>query len=137
MATRGSRRRSRALTAPGIDPIHTCPSENSTSVPLIRGEPSLRSVASVRCLRDAIKARTRDAKSGSAASNWSHDAMHGLGYLRHGDRPHPKDLVDAHQRQAEAHEGRQPRTHRRAFDHDWLDKVVVGCSVEDHTVAGG
>src|SRR5713101_15925 len=69
MATRGSRRRSNALTARGIDPICSCPSANSTSVPLIRGEPSWRRVAMVRCLRDAISERTRDANWGAAASN--------------------------------------------------------------------
>src|SRR5216684_3934747 len=69
MATRGSRRRSNALTARGIDPICSCPSANSTSVPLMRGEPSWRRVAMVRCLRDAISERTRDANWGAAASN--------------------------------------------------------------------
>src|SRR5438270_2031863 len=74
MATWGSRFRSSALTAPRIDPIRNCPSTNSTSVPLIRGEPSRRRVAMVRCLRETIRARTRGANSGSAASNSAHDA---------------------------------------------------------------
>ena len=47
----------------------SCPLANSTSVPLIRGEPSRRSVAMVRCLRDFINDRTRAANSGAAASN--------------------------------------------------------------------
>jgi hypothetical protein len=58
-----------AFTARGIDPIRSWPSANSTSVPLIRGEPSRRSVAIVRCLREDIDDRTRAAKSGAAASN--------------------------------------------------------------------
>src|SRR5712691_11951067 len=47
----------------------------STSMPLIRGEPSRRSVAIVRCLRVDMSSRTRDANSGSAASNSAQDAM--------------------------------------------------------------
>src|SRR5438093_7630706 len=75
IATRGSRSRSLALTARGIDPICSSSSENCTSVPLIRGDPSLRSVAIVRCLREDISLRTRLAKSGCAVSNSAHEAM--------------------------------------------------------------
>ena len=57
------------MTALDIDPISNTPSANLTSVPLIRGDPSRRSVAIVRCLRDTMSARTRDANSGSDAWN--------------------------------------------------------------------
>src|SRR3989304_5495810 len=46
-ARRGSRRRSTALRASFIEPNQTSPSLKETSMPLIRGAPSLRSVASV------------------------------------------------------------------------------------------
>src|ERR1700726_2753935 len=84
MATRESRRRSIALTAPGIDPIRNWPSTNSTSVPLIRGEPLRRSVAIVRCLRDDMSERTRAANSGSAAANSDHVAILILIYIGQG-----------------------------------------------------
>src|SRR5437879_8736531 len=79
MATRGSLRRSIAFTARGIEPMRSSPSANSTSVPLIRGEPSRRSVPMVRCLREVISVRTRRANSGSALLNSAHDAIDSRG----------------------------------------------------------
>ena len=74
IATRGSRRKSSPLTELGIEPIRSSPPSIVTSVPLIRGEPSLRMVAIVRCLRAVKRARERAAKSGSVASNSAHEA---------------------------------------------------------------
>src|SRR5206468_5487413 len=74
IATRGSRSRSSAFTARGIDPIRSSSPANCTSVPLIRGDPSRRRVAMVRCLRVDNNRRTRAANFGSAASNSAHDA---------------------------------------------------------------
>ena len=69
MAIRGSPWRSRTFTASGIEPIRSCPSANSTSLPLILGAPLRRNVAIVRCLRLDMSAFTRAANSGSADSN--------------------------------------------------------------------
>ena len=75
MAKRGSRWRSSALTARDIDPMNRSPSANSTSVPLIRGDPSRRSVAIVLCVKPSNSDRARAASSGSCASTSLHLAM--------------------------------------------------------------
>ena len=62
------------MTAPGIEPMRSAPSANSISMPLMRGEPSRRREAMVRCLRDARSARMRAANSGWADSKSDHDA---------------------------------------------------------------
>jgi hypothetical protein len=64
-----------AFSAFGIEPSHNSPSENSTSVPEIRGEPSLRSVAIVLCLCASKLFFTRSASSGAAAENSVQVAM--------------------------------------------------------------
>lgn len=48
-------------------PIHSSPPDHSTSVPLIRGDPSVRSVAKVQCLRTPKQPRTAAASPGAAA----------------------------------------------------------------------
>ena len=68
-AIRASRRRSRARRAPAIIPNARPSSAKATSVPLIRGDPSFRSVAMVWCLWAVKRSRTLRAKSGSAAAN--------------------------------------------------------------------
>jgi len=68
-ARRGSRSRSLSLREPGIIPTKSSPSANSTSMPLIRGDPSFRSVASVLCLRMSKRCCTRLARAGSAEAN--------------------------------------------------------------------
>src|SRR2546425_932008 len=72
---RPSRSRSIAFTAPGIDPMVSLPPANWTSVPLILGDPSRRRVAIVRCLRERISLRTRDANSGCCASKSAQPAI--------------------------------------------------------------
>jgi hypothetical protein len=67
-AKRGSRRRSSALTAFHMLPNHISPSTNSTSVPLIRGDPSRRRVAIVLCLKASKISRARAASAGASAS---------------------------------------------------------------------
>jgi len=68
------------LARAGIIPTQISPaaSSNSTSVPLMRGEPSCRRVASVACLRMANVRRTCWANSGSAASTVFHEAIRPL-----------------------------------------------------------
>src|SRR5512132_3866047 len=68
-ARRGSRRRSSALRDPGIMPSHSWPSAKVVSIPLIRGDPSRRRVASSLCLWASKTAVTRPASSGAATSN--------------------------------------------------------------------
>jgi hypothetical protein len=53
------------LTARDIEPIHASPSENSTSMPLIRGDPSRRSVAIVLCVKASKNDRASAASSGA------------------------------------------------------------------------
>src|SRR4051794_4430928 len=67
-AKRGSRCRSSALTACHIDPSHASPSANSTSVPLMRGEPSRRSVASVLWVKASKNVRASALSSGACPS---------------------------------------------------------------------
>ena len=68
MAKRGSRRRSSALTARHMLPKPELPVGEVISMPLIRGEPSRRSVASVLCLLASKSSRARAASSGASAS---------------------------------------------------------------------
>jgi hypothetical protein len=56
------------LTARHIEPIHASPSANSTSVPLMRGPPSRRRVASVLWVKASKNERARAASSGACAS---------------------------------------------------------------------
>src|SRR5215211_5218177 len=67
-ARRGSRRRSRALRDPSIMPSHSSPSAKVASIPLIRGDPSRRRVASSLCLWASKAALARPANWGAAAS---------------------------------------------------------------------
>jgi len=64
----GSRFRSAALRAPGIEPKRRSLSVNSHSMPEMRGEPSVRSVAMVLWRPASKSLRTRVANSGSACS---------------------------------------------------------------------
>src|SRR4051794_11667072 len=75
MAKRGSRCRSRALTACHIEPMNSSPSWNWVSVPEMRGEPSLRIVAIVLCLWASKRVWTRSASAGAAAANSDQEAM--------------------------------------------------------------
>ena len=72
---RGSCRRSWLFQESGIMPSHSSPREKSVSIPLSRGEPSWRSVASSACLCAPNRASTRAASSGAAAENWSQVAI--------------------------------------------------------------
>src|SRR6266511_452029 len=74
-ARRGSRRRSRAFMDLYIPPSHRSPSANDASVPLIRGEPSLRKVAMVLWRWASNNARALPASSGAAAVTSSQVAM--------------------------------------------------------------
>src|SRR4029450_13460053 len=67
-ARRGSLRSSGALRDPGIMPSHSSPSAKVASIPLIRGDPSRRRVASSLCLWASKAARAQPASSGAAAS---------------------------------------------------------------------
>src|SRR6201992_591492 len=67
-AKRGSRARSAALREPGIEPNQRSRSMNFASMPLIRGEPSARSVASVLCTWASSNPRARRARSGATLS---------------------------------------------------------------------
>jgi hypothetical protein len=51
-----------------MPPNHIPPSENWISVPLMRGDPSRRRVASVLCLKASNISRARAASSGTSAS---------------------------------------------------------------------
>ena len=64
----GVPRRSGALRSEGIEPKVSSPSVKDASMPLIRGEPSGRSVAIVLCRWASKRIRTRCARSGAASS---------------------------------------------------------------------
>ena len=76
-AKRGSRRRSRALTAFHMLPNQISPSAKMISLPLMRGDPSRRRVASVLCLLASNSRRARAASSGASASTWCQLGMRG------------------------------------------------------------
>jgi len=61
------------LTDAGIIPMKTSPPVNSSSMPLMRGEPSRRMVAINLCFCASKIARTVAAKSGTALSTSAHD----------------------------------------------------------------
>lgn len=56
------------MREPGIEPNVSSPPANSASIPLIRGDPSTRTVAIVLCWCASNRRRTRAANSGSADS---------------------------------------------------------------------
>jgi hypothetical protein len=56
------------LRDPGIIPSHSSPSVKVASIPLRRGDPSRRRVASTLCLWASRVFRARAASSGAAAS---------------------------------------------------------------------
>src|SRR5262245_3123354 len=72
---RGSRWRSFAFSDPSIIPSHTSPSRNVGSMPLMRGAPSARRVASIPRPVASKRARAKPAVSGAAASISSQVAM--------------------------------------------------------------
>ena len=73
-ARRGSRWRSVAFLEPCIIPSQSSSSANSGSMPLMRGDPSARSVAKSPRPVDWKRSLTRSANSGAAASTSDQDA---------------------------------------------------------------
>ena len=68
IAIRGSRRTSRNFIDPGIMPSTISPSLNAASLPLIRGEPSRRTVAMILLVPASKRAFTLAANSAASSS---------------------------------------------------------------------
>ena len=75
-AKRGSASRSRTLGDLGIEPNASSPSMKRASIPLMRGEPSERTVAIVLCTRWSISPLASAANSGSVASICDQEATY-------------------------------------------------------------
>src|SRR3954452_14231595 len=134
-ASRGVRCKSASLREPGIEPKVTSFSI-WVSMPLMRGEPSARSVAIVLCLRAWNSARTRAANSGASASICCHATMdvtlachtdnrrHAVGALQAA----PKVLPARAWRPRHRPEGCGQRSRSALSDVYWAQSDAGGCS---------